>query len=176
MQILHGVRQSNVGETAVAFLGQNQVIEESNAEEFASLAQPFGQDTIHRAGRDIARGMIVRTDPGPGIHENERLEDFTRMENGQIERACIHDINPDELVLSIQAADEELFPVQTGKHSAENRRSPFRPMHGFRIWNSTALAEPCDTVPRNAVFPSPAQWTSTVRGPRELSTDTSASF
>ena len=49
----------------------------------ASFAQPFGQDAIFGAWRDIAGGVIVGTDPGAGIHEDQRFEDFARMDDGQ---------------------------------------------------------------------------------------------
>jgi hypothetical protein len=39
-----------VGEAVVAFFGENQMIEERNPEEFAGLAQPFGQDAIFWLG------------------------------------------------------------------------------------------------------------------------------
>jgi hypothetical protein len=153
-----------VGEAVVAFFGQNEMIEEGDAEEFTGLAQPFGQDAIFGTGRDVARRMIMRTEPGAGIHEDERLEDFAGMDNRQVQRAGGDDIDSDELVLGIQATDEELFPVQTGKQRPEDRRRAFRRMDRFRRRNGTALAHERDTVPRDSVFPNRAQWPSTVRG------------
>jgi hypothetical protein len=130
----------------------------------AGLAQPFGQDAIFGTGRDIARRVIMRTEPGTGIHENERLEDLARMHNRQVQRAGGDDIDPDELVLGVQATDEELFPVQTGKQRPEDRAAP------SDVWTDSAAgrARPSRTsVTRyrgTAVFPNRAQWPSTVRG------------
>ena len=88
----------------------------------ASLAQPFGQDAIFRARRDIPGGMIVGTDPGAGIHQDQRLEDFTRMDDGQGERPGGHDIDADEPMFRIQATDQELFPIQASKQGSEEQR------------------------------------------------------
>ena len=140
------------------------MIEKRNAEQFSGLTQPLGQDSIFGTGRDIARRVIMRTEPGTGIHEDQRLKDFARMHNRQVERASRDDIDADELVFGVQATDEELFPVQTGKQRQEDRGSTFRRMYRFRRRNGTALTHERDTVPRDAVFPNRAQWPSTVRG------------
>ena len=50
-----------VSKAVVAFLSENQMIEERNPKEFAGLAQPLGQDAIFGTGRAIARGVIVGT-------------------------------------------------------------------------------------------------------------------
>ena len=140
------------------------MIEKRNAEQFSGLTQPLGQDSIFGTGRDIARRVIMRTEPGTGIHEDQRLKDFARMHNRQVQRASRDDIDADELVLGVQATDEELFPVQTGKQRQEDRGSTFRRMDRFRRRNGTAFTHERDTVPRDAVFPNRAQWPSTVRG------------
>jgi hypothetical protein len=106
----------------------------------------------------------VSAEPGAGIHEDQRLEDLAGMDNGQVQRAGGDHIDPDEPMLRIQAADEELLPVQTGKQRPEDRRSAFRRMDRFRRRNGTALAHEGDAVPRDTVFPNRAQWPYTVRG------------
>jgi hypothetical protein len=57
-----------------------------------------------------------------------------------------------------------LFSIQIGKQRLENRRSAFRGSHRFRRWKRTALANEGHTVSGDPVFPSRAQWPSTVRG------------
>src|SRR5690606_7017878 len=44
-----------VGEAVVAFFGENQMIEEGDAEEVASFTQPFGQDAIFWARSNVSR-------------------------------------------------------------------------------------------------------------------------
>ena len=77
-----GARPALVGEAIVSFVGKDEMIEQGNAEEVASVAQAFGEHAIFRARRDVARGMIVSTEPGASIHQDERLKDFARMDNG----------------------------------------------------------------------------------------------
>ena len=50
-----------VSKAVVAFLSENQMIEERNPNEFAGLTQLLGQDAIFGTGRAIARGVIVGT-------------------------------------------------------------------------------------------------------------------
>src|SRR5574340_898255 len=113
---------------------------------------------------DVPGRMIMRAEPGTGIHEDERLEDFAGMDNRQVKRAGGHHIDSDELVLGVQATDEELFPVQTGKQRLEDGDRTLRRMDRFRRRKGTALADQRDTVPRDSVFPNRAQWPFTVRG------------
>ena len=157
-------RPALVGEAVVVFFGEDEMVKESNPEEVAGLAQSFGQDAIFGTGRDVPGRMIMGTQPGPGIHEDQWFEDLARVDNGQIKRARRDDIDSDELVFCIQTTDEELLSVQTVKQWPEDRRSAFRRMNRCRSRNGTALANEGYTVPRDTVFPNRAQWPSTVRG------------
>ena len=78
-----GARPALVGEAIVSFVGKDEMIEQGNAKEVASVTQPFGQGAIFRARGDIARRMVVGTEPGAGIHQDERLKYFARMDNSQ---------------------------------------------------------------------------------------------
>ncbi len=153
-----------VGEAVVVFFGEDEMVEESNPKEVAGLAQSFGQDAIFGTGRDVPGRMIMGTEPGTGIHEDQWFEDFAGMDNRQVQRARRDDIYSDELVLGVQTTDEELLSVQTVKQWPEDRRSAFRRMNRCKIRNGTTLAHERDTVPRDRVFPNRAQWPSTVRG------------
>jgi len=131
------------------------MVEESNSKEVAGLAQSFGQDAIFGTGRDVPGRMIMGTEPGTGIHEDQWFEDFAGMDNRQVQRARRDDIDSDELVFCIQTTDEELLSVQTVKQWPENGRRTLRGMPYFR----TGLSGPTP-----------------FEEPRELSTDMSASF
>jgi hypothetical protein len=107
-----------VGEAVVAFFGEDEMVQQRNAKQISRLAEPFGQDAIFWAGCDITRGMVVSAEPSTGIHEDQRLEDFAGMHNGQGQRSSGDHIDPDEPMLRIQATDEELLPVQTRQTKA----------------------------------------------------------
>ena len=47
------------------------------------MAKPLREDAIFLAGRWITRRMIMGTDTGSRIHEDERLKDFSWMDDGQ---------------------------------------------------------------------------------------------
>ena len=87
------------------------MVQQRNAEQISRLAQPFGQGAVFEARRDVIGGVIVGTNPGAGIHQDQGLEDLARMDDGQIERAGGDDIDPDQTMFRIETTDEELFPV-----------------------------------------------------------------
>ena len=91
------------------------MIEQGDTEQVRALLQPDRQLTIFLAGCGIIGRVIVRTNPGGGIHEDQRFEHFAWMHDGQRQGADGDDIDPDDAVLRIQSADEELFAVQSGK-------------------------------------------------------------
>ena len=103
-----------VSEAVVALFGQNQMIEEGDAEQFTGLAQPFGQDAVFGARRDVTGGVIVGTNPGAGVHQDQWLEDLARMYVGQCERVGGDDIDPDQTMFPIYTTDDYLFPFPSG--------------------------------------------------------------
>ena len=88
------------------------MVQQDDAEQFRSLPESAGEDAILVAGRGIAAGrVIVRTNPGGGIHQDQRFEHFAWVHDGQGEGTDRDDIDPDDTVLGIQPADEEVFTV-----------------------------------------------------------------
>ena len=63
------------------------MIQERDAEEIGALPESAGKHAILLAGGGIAGGVIVRTNPGAGVHQDERFEDFAWMNDGQGEGA-----------------------------------------------------------------------------------------
>ena len=153
-----------VGKAVVTLLSEDEMIEKRNAEEFTRLTEPLGQDAVFGTRRDVTGGVIVGTNPGAGVHQDQWFEDFARMDDGQIERAGGDHINPDQTMFRVETTDEELFPIEPGKQRPEDGRSTFRRMDRFRSWNGAALTHERDAISRDAVFPNRAQWPSTVRG------------
>ena len=94
-----------------------------DAEQVGALPESAGEHAILLAGCGIAGGVIVGTDPGGGIHQDQRFEDLARMHDGQGQGADGDDIDADDAVLRIQPADQELLAVQSRKERSEDGRS-----------------------------------------------------
>ena len=90
----------------------------------APCSEPAGEHAILLAGCHIARGMIVGTDPGDGVHQDQRFEDFTWMHDGQGQGADRDDIDADDAVLGIQPADQELLAIQSCKQGRSRSAAP----------------------------------------------------
>ena len=97
------------------------MIQERDAEQVGALPESAGEHAILLARRGIAGRVIVRTDPGGGIHQDQRFEDLSRMHDREGEGADGDDIDPDDAVLRIQSADQELFAVDMRKRAAAAR-------------------------------------------------------
>ena len=61
-------RPALIREAVIVVIGQNQMVEERNAEQFARVAQALREHMIFWTRSRIARGVIMRTEPGAGIH------------------------------------------------------------------------------------------------------------
>jgi len=96
------------------------MIQERDAEQVGALPESAGEHTILWTRGGIAGGVIVRTDPGAGIHQDERLEDLSRMHDREGERAHGYDVDPDDAVLRVQPANQELLAVYMRKQRPEH--------------------------------------------------------
>ena len=97
------------------------MVQEADAEQVGALSEPTGEQTILLAGCNIARGVIVGTDPGYGVHQDQRFEDFAWMHDGQGQGADRDDIHADDAVLRIQPADQELLAIQSCKEAVSEQ-------------------------------------------------------
>ena len=102
------------------------MVEQSDAEQIGALLEPVGEHTILFAGCHITRGVIVGTDPGSGIHQDQRFEHLAGMHDGQGQGADRDDVDADDAVLGIQPADQELLAVQSRKERPEHSRRGHR--------------------------------------------------
>ena len=50
-----------IGKAVIPLLGQNQMVEEGDAEQFTGLAEPLGQDAVFGTRSDVSGRMIMRT-------------------------------------------------------------------------------------------------------------------
>src|SRR5580765_8416350 len=97
------------------------MIQQADTEEVGPLPESAGEDAILWAGGGIAAGrVIVRTNPGGGVHQDQRFEDLSWMHDGQREGADRDDIDADDGMLGIQPADQELFAVQSSKERSQD--------------------------------------------------------
>lgn len=106
------------------------MIEERYAKQLSALAKALGENAIFLARRWITGRMVMGTDTGRSIHEDERLEDFTRMHDNQRQGADRHDIDADDAVFGIQPAYEKLLTIQTFKAGPEQARGGNRGLNG----------------------------------------------
>ena len=54
-------RPALIGEAVAVLISEDEMVEQSDAEQVGALLEPAGEHTILLAGRNIARGVIVRT-------------------------------------------------------------------------------------------------------------------
>ena len=60
------------------------MVQQADAEQVGTLPESAGEDAILLAGGGIAAGrVIVRTNPGGGVHQDQRFEHLSRMHDGQ---------------------------------------------------------------------------------------------
>ncbi len=120
-----------IGEAVGAVVTEDDVIEQGDAEELAGLPEAGSQGAVFGARSRIAGRVIVRAQGGTRIHEDERLEDFARVNDRQGERADRNDVKPDDAVLGIKSANHELFAIDAleagskergGRHGSRDRQ------------------------------------------------------
>ena len=66
-----------------------------------ALRQPDRKLTIFFTGRGIIGPVIMRTNPGGSIHEDQRFEHFARMHDGQGQGADGDNVDADDALLRI---------------------------------------------------------------------------
>ena len=59
------------------------MVQQDDTEQVGTLPEPAGEHAIFLAGYGIAGGVIVCTDPGGGVHQDQGFEHFARMHDGQ---------------------------------------------------------------------------------------------
>ena len=112
-----------IGEAIVAFVSEDEMVQQSDAEQVGALLESAGEHAIFLAWGDIARGVVVGTNPGSGIHQDQWFEHLAWMHDGQGQGPDRDDVDADDAVLGIQSTDQELFTVQSRKERPEDRRS-----------------------------------------------------
>ena len=55
------------------------MVEQADAEQVGTLPESAGEHAILWAGCGIAGRVIVRTNPGGGVHQDQRFEHLSRM-------------------------------------------------------------------------------------------------
>ena len=97
------------------------MVQQADAEEVGTLPESAGEHAILLARCGISsRRVIVGTNPGAGVHQDQRFEYFARMHDGQGQGADRDDVDADEAVLGIQSTDQEVLSVQPRKERPED--------------------------------------------------------
>jgi len=141
-----------VREAVVACVGEDEMVEQGDAKQVGALPESAGEHAILLAGGGITGGVIVGANPGAGIHQDQGFEDFARMHDGHCEGADRDEIDPDDAVLRIQPADQELLAVQSRKERSEDICSSDRSGQRRRRRDGPVVADERDLVSRHAVL------------------------
>lgn len=117
-----GHRPALISKTEMAVFPENDMIQERDPEELGTLAKPLRQHTIFRTGCWITGRMVMRTDTGSRIHEDERLKDLARVDDGQRQGTDRYDIDANNTVFGVEPTHEELLSIQAFKAGPEQAR------------------------------------------------------
>lgn len=139
-----------IGEAVIA-LPEDEMVEEPDPQQLGAFSQPRRQRKIFPARHDVSGRMIMGTEPGGGIHQNERFQDFARMDDGEREGADGDDIDPDQVMLRIESADDELLTVEAVKTGPEDGFGFGRGLDGHREGRAGIFAHQGDTIPRHPI-------------------------
>ena len=96
---LRRVEESALAEAHVARVTDDEVIEDVDAEEFASSRKASRDLVVLRTRRRVAAGVIVREDDRRRVRENRRFEHFARVNDRAVERATTDLVIADHLML-----------------------------------------------------------------------------
>src|SRR6478609_5225395 len=76
-----------IGEAVMAGMADDEVVQHVDTENVGGLLQTCGQLPVLGAGRVIAGRVVVRAEKPAGVHQDEGLADFARVNDGHGERA-----------------------------------------------------------------------------------------
>ena len=102
-----------VGEAVIPVLAQYQMIKHGDAEELATLFKAPSQGAIFLAGSRIAARMVVRQDDGAGVHKDQWLEDFARVDDAQGDRSDAHGVDADDAMFRVKGYDHEMLAIES---------------------------------------------------------------
>lgn len=87
------------------------------------LSRMRGNHQVRFLGEDaVERPHPYPTQPACSVHQDQRLEDFSRMHDRHRKGAHGDDIDADDAMFGIEPADQELFAIQTLKERSEQIR------------------------------------------------------
>jgi len=95
----------------MAFLSNNNMIEEGDPQDFSRLDQARCEGVVFGAGFGIPGGMIVNANDGAGIGEDGGFVDFTRMDNGSCEASNRNRVDTEYAKFGIKKIDAKLFAI-----------------------------------------------------------------
>ena len=104
--------QAFIGETVIAFAPDNYVIEDLDHQEAGGPNQIFGQLSILRGGRRIARGVVVNEDEGCGLILQSQCHDFPGVDGTARETPQEHVLVRDQFIFPVEKKNLEHLPFQ----------------------------------------------------------------
>ena len=126
-----GGRPALIGKTEMTSFAKDDMIQEGDAKEVGTFSEPDREEMVFLTGRRITGRMVMGTETGSGIHENERLKDFARMDDRQGQGTDRDDIDANNTVFGVESADEELLSVQPFEAGPEQVCGGKRGLNGF---------------------------------------------
>lgn len=103
----------------MAAVAQDDMIKEGDSEKFACGLEAMREDAVLGARCGVAGRMVMRGDDGGAVEENGWLEDFARMDDRERETADGNDVDADNGIFRIKAANDELFAVKAGEEGLQ---------------------------------------------------------
>jgi len=131
---------------------ENEMVKQSDAQQFSSFPQSCGERPILRARRGISGRVIVDCNDRTSVEKDRRLKHFTRVDKAERECPDRDDVHADAGVLGIETTDQKLLAIKPGKAWSQCRgcRSGItKKPAGSSV---TTLRHKRDTVPRNELW------------------------
>ena len=130
-----------LGKTEAVVAADNDVIEQRDVHQAAGPLQLSGHLAVVRAGRGIARWMVVNGHHGRGIQLEGSSDEFARKHGGAVEGTLEHFLNGQDVVPGVQKDHCEDLPVAIAEAPGK------QPLHVPRVADERPLLDFLGKVP-----------------------------
>src|SRR5262249_41576080 len=144
-------RPTMVGEAKVARLSEDEMVQQRDAEQLGPVTKALSQEPILWARGRIAGGVIMDAQEGGGIHQNQRLKNFSRMDNRQGEGANRDNIHANDPMLGVETADHKLLSIQTGETRSEQGSCRSGGLNRLRDRRADLFTDERDAIARDTI-------------------------
>ena len=98
-------------------MAHNDMVENLNIKQFASLNQRPGNSNIVGAGRRVTRGVVMNNDNARRIALKRGAKDLAHPDLGRVHRSLVHICDAQHHIFCIQHDDAQVFHIE-GTHIA----------------------------------------------------------